>query len=59
MHGFMDNTKDNKKARMDLAQLCNRPPLELTTSGRKELDNLRWEGIHRGTNFLTWFREHV
>jgi hypothetical protein len=24
-----------------------------------QLDKLRQEGIHGGTNFLTWFREHV
>jgi hypothetical protein len=32
---FMDKTKDNQKARSDLFQLCNRPTLELTTSGGK------------------------
>jgi hypothetical protein len=32
---FVDKTKDNQKARKDLAQLCNRPTLELTTSGGK------------------------
>jgi hypothetical protein len=32
---FMDKTKDNQKARMDLAQLCNRPILELKSSGGK------------------------
>jgi hypothetical protein len=30
--GFVDKTKDNQKARKDLAQLCNRPTLELITS---------------------------
>jgi hypothetical protein len=25
----------------------------------KQLDKLRQEGINRGPNFLTWFREHV
>jgi hypothetical protein len=33
------------------------------TSGRqstmKQLDKLRREGIHGGSNFLTWFREYV
>jgi hypothetical protein len=33
--GFMNKTKDNQKVRSDLAQLCNRPPLQLTTSGGK------------------------
>jgi hypothetical protein len=32
---FMDKTKDNQKARKDLAQLCNRPSLELKSSGGK------------------------
>jgi hypothetical protein len=27
--GFVDKTKDNQKARKDLAQLCNRPTIEL------------------------------
>jgi hypothetical protein len=30
---FADKTKDNHKARNDLAQLCNRPSLELKSSG--------------------------
>jgi hypothetical protein len=25
----------------------------------RQLDKLRWEGIHGGPNFLTWFTEHV
>jgi hypothetical protein len=25
----------------------------------KQLDKLRWEGIHGRPNFLTWFKEHV
>jgi hypothetical protein len=25
----------------------------------KQLDKLRWEGIHGGPNFLTWFKEYV
>jgi hypothetical protein len=33
------------------------------SSGRqptaRQLDKLHREGIHRGPNFLTWFREHV
>jgi hypothetical protein len=32
---FMDKTKDNHKARKDLAQLYNRPNLELKSSGSK------------------------
>jgi hypothetical protein len=32
---FEDKTKDNHKARKDLAQLCNRPSLELKSSGGK------------------------
>jgi hypothetical protein len=32
---FMDKTKDNHKVRKDLAQLCNRPSLELKSSGSK------------------------
>jgi hypothetical protein len=32
---FMDKTKDNQKVRKDLAQLCNRPSLELKSSGGK------------------------
>jgi hypothetical protein len=32
---FADKTKDNQNARKDLAQLCNRPIVELTTSGGK------------------------
>jgi hypothetical protein len=32
---FADKTKDNQKARKDLTQFCNRPTLELTTSGGK------------------------
>jgi hypothetical protein len=31
----MDKTKDNQMARKDLAQLCNRPSLELNSSGGK------------------------
>jgi hypothetical protein len=30
--GFADNSKHNQKARKDLAQLCNRPTLELKSS---------------------------
>jgi hypothetical protein len=33
--GFTDKTKDNQKAMKDLAQLCNRPTLELKSSGGK------------------------
>jgi hypothetical protein len=32
---FTDRTKDNVKARKDLAQICNQPSLELTESGGK------------------------
>jgi hypothetical protein len=32
---FIDKTKDNQKVRRNLAQLCNRPILELTTTGSK------------------------
>jgi hypothetical protein len=32
---FADKTKDNHKAMKDLAQLCNRPTLELKSSGGK------------------------
>jgi hypothetical protein len=32
---FTEKTKDNHKARKDLAQLCNRPSLELKSSGGK------------------------
>jgi hypothetical protein len=32
---FVDKTKDNQKTRNDLAQLCNRPSLELKSSGGK------------------------
>jgi hypothetical protein len=32
---FTDKTKDNQKARKDLVQLCNRPTLELKSSGSK------------------------
>jgi hypothetical protein len=32
---FTDKTKDNQKLRKDLAQLCNRPSLELKSSGGK------------------------
>jgi hypothetical protein len=32
---FTDKTKDNHKARKDLAQLCNRPSLELKSSSGK------------------------
>jgi hypothetical protein len=32
---FMDKTKDNHKARRDLAQICNRPTLELNERGGK------------------------
>jgi hypothetical protein len=32
---FTDKTKDNQKAEKDLAQLCNRPTLELKSSGGK------------------------
>jgi hypothetical protein len=32
---FVNKTKDNHKARKDLAQLCNRPSLELKSSGSK------------------------
>jgi hypothetical protein len=33
--GFPDKTKDNRKARQDLAELCNRPSLELKVTGGK------------------------
>jgi hypothetical protein len=33
--GFADKKKDNHKARRDLAQICNRPTLELTDRGGK------------------------
>jgi hypothetical protein len=33
--GFVDKTKDNLKARRDLAQICNGPTLELTDRGTK------------------------
>jgi hypothetical protein len=32
---FSDKTKDNVKARRDMAKICNRPTLELTPSGGK------------------------
>jgi hypothetical protein len=32
---FTDKTKDNHKERKDLAQLCNRPSLELKSSSSK------------------------
>jgi hypothetical protein len=32
---FVDKIKDNQKARNDLTQLCNRPSLELKSSGGK------------------------
>lgn len=31
----MENTKDNDKSQIDLTDICNRPTLELTNSGRK------------------------
>jgi hypothetical protein len=33
--GFLDKTKDNRNARQDLAELCNRPSLELKVNGGK------------------------
>jgi hypothetical protein len=33
--GFLGKTKDNMKARKDLAELCNRPSLELKVTGGK------------------------
>jgi hypothetical protein len=33
--GFTDKTKDNHKAMRDLAQICNRPTLELNERGGK------------------------
>jgi hypothetical protein len=33
--GFPGKTKDNMKARQDLAELCNRPSLELKVNGGK------------------------
>jgi hypothetical protein len=33
--GFPGKTKDNKKARQDLAELCNHPSLELKVNGGK------------------------
>jgi hypothetical protein len=33
--GFTDKIEDNQKAGRDLAQLCNRSTLQLTTSGGK------------------------
>jgi hypothetical protein len=33
--GFTDKTEDNQKVGRDLAQLCNRSTLQLTTSGGK------------------------
>jgi hypothetical protein len=33
--GFPGKTKDNKKARQDLVELCNRPSLELKVNGGK------------------------
>jgi hypothetical protein len=33
--GFLGKTKDNRKARQDLAELCNRPSLEFKVNGDK------------------------
>jgi hypothetical protein len=33
--GFPGKTKDNRKAQQDLAELCNRPSLELKVNGGK------------------------
>jgi hypothetical protein len=33
--GFLGKTKDNMKARKDLAELCNRPSLEIKVTGGK------------------------
>jgi hypothetical protein len=35
--GFMDKTKDNHKARRDLAPICNWPTLDLNQRGSKPL----------------------
>jgi hypothetical protein len=35
MHGFPGKTKDNRKAHLDLAELCNHPCLELKVNGGK------------------------
>jgi hypothetical protein len=33
--GFLGKTKENRKARQDLAKLCNHPSLELKVNGGK------------------------
>jgi hypothetical protein len=33
--GFSDKTKDSRKARQDLVELCNRPSLKLKVNGGK------------------------
>jgi hypothetical protein len=33
--GFPGKTKDNRKARQDLVELCNRPSIELKVNGGK------------------------
>jgi hypothetical protein len=51
---YMYSNMDEMKQYFDSRYLTShRQPMT------KQLDNLRWEGINGGPNFLTWFREHV
>jgi hypothetical protein len=47
MHGFSGKTKDNRNARQNLAELCNRPSLELKINGAKPLASFCLKPQHR------------
>jgi hypothetical protein len=66
--GFLGKTKDNRKAQLDLAELCNRPSVELKVNGgkphasfwlkpqqRKEV--MRWmKGLKFPYGYTAWLR---
>jgi hypothetical protein len=45
--GFLGKTKDNRKARQDLVELCNHPSLELKVNGGKPWASFCLKHQHR------------
>jgi hypothetical protein len=55
MHGFSGKTKDNRNARQDLAELCNRPSLELKVNGAEPLASFCLKPQHR-KEVMRWMK---
>jgi hypothetical protein len=53
--GFSGKTKDNKKARQDLAELCNRTSLELKVNGGKPRASFCLKPQHR-KEVMRWMK---